>query len=178
MIQTKHSTHNRHRRPRKERPACRTTAKTLLAIAVLLLASCASLGQHAEKPTVTLKSFRSVASDGGLPSFEIGLGVINPNREALNLYGVVYTVRLQGQELVKGVGKDFPPVEGYSEATIILRAQPNLLAGIRMLTGMLTQPAESLEYEFEARLDTGGWSLPIRVQDVGQFDLNNLGGSP
>ena len=150
----------------------------LIATAIPLLGSCANLASHGDKPTVVLKSFKPISADGGLPSFEIGLGVINPNREPLKLYGVVYTISLQGHELVKGVGKDFPPVEGYSEGTLRLTAQPNLLAGIRMLTGMMSGPMDSLEYEFEAKLDTGGWSLPIRVKDVGHFDLNNPGGTP
>jgi len=153
--------------------------RALLAVAAaFMLASCANLGSHGEKPTVVLKSFKPISSGNGLPSFEIGLGVINPNREPLKLYGVVYTISVQGQELVKGVGKDYSPVEGYSEGTLTLTAQPNLLAGIRMFTQMMTRPADSLQYEFEAKLDTGGWSVPIRVKDVGHFDLNNFKGKP
>lgn len=140
----------------------------------MVLSSCSTLGPYGEKPTVVLKSFRSIPAESGMPNFEIQLGVINPNREPLMLHGVVYTVRVAGQDLVKGVGKDFPPVEGYSEATLSLVAQPNLLAGIRMITGLMTRPVDSIKYEFEARLDTGGWSVPIRVTDVGEFNLASL----
>lgn len=150
----------------------------VIIIAILLMASCASLGPHGEKPVVVLKSFKPASSSGGGQGFEITLGVINPSRDVLELYGVVYTVSIQGYELVKGVGKGFEPVEAYSEGTITLTAQPNLLAGIRMFAQMMNQPTETLEYEFEAKLDTGGWSVPIRIREVGEFNLGGRPGSP
>ncbi|HKJ16313.1 MAG TPA: LEA type 2 family protein [Xanthomonadales bacterium] len=145
----------------------------LLFTAALMLTSCASLTPDDEKPVVILKSFNPSGSGNGTPGFEITLGVINPSPRVLDIHGVVYTISVQGNELVKGVGKDFPPVESYSEAELKLSAQPNLLAGIRMFAGMMNQPTDGFEYEFEARLDTGGWSVPIRVREVGRF---NLGG--
>lgn len=144
-------------------------------IAALLLASCSTLGPHDEKPVVVLKGLTPLPGGTGTPGFEVTLGVINPGRDTLELYGVVYTISVQGHELVKGVGKGFDPIEGYSEGTIKLTAQPNLLAGIRMFTSMMNQSNDSLEYEFEAKLDTGGWSVPIRIREVGQF---NLSGTP
>lgn len=146
--------------------------RNLLAVAVaLFITSCASLGPNDEKPVVILKSFKPAASDAGSSGFEITLGVINPSRNVLDIHGIVYTISVQGNELVKGVGKDFAPVEAYSEGTIKLNAQPNLLAGIRMFSQMMSQPSDTLDYEFEARLDTGGWSIPIRIREVGQFNL-------
>ena len=147
-------------------------------IATSLIASCASLGPYDEKPVVVLKSFNPASSSEGGQAFEITLGVINPGRDVLELYGVVYTVSIQGHELVKGVGKGFEPIEAYSEGTITLTAQPNLLAGIRMFAQMMNQPSDTLEYEFEAKLDTGGWSVPIRIREVGQFNLDGAPNEP
>lgn len=147
----------------------------VLLVALLVFAfglvSCASLSPYEEKPSVVLKSFRPLSGEAGVPGFEIGLGVINPSRTPLELHGVVYTISIEGQELVKGVGKDFPTVEPYGETTLTLRAQPNLLGGIRLLTGMAGNAREQVNYEFEAKLDTGGWSVPIRVKEKGQFNL-------
>lgn len=148
---------------------------SILILAIPLLNSCASLAPDDEKPVVILKSFTPAPTREGTPGFEITLGVINPSPRVLDIHGIVYTISVQGNELVKGVGKDYPPVDSYSEAELKLRAQPNLLAGIRMFAGMINQPADGFEYEFEARLDTGGWSVPIRVREVGRFDL---GGAP
>jgi len=138
----------------------------------LLVSSCATLSPDYEEPTVTLSAFRALPSDGMAPSFEIGLRVINPNAQALALDGVVYTISVQGHELVKGVGKDFPVIEGYSQQDLVLTASANLLAGIRFIGDMMQRPAENLEYEFEAKLDLQGFYPSIRVSESGTFNFN------
>ena len=142
---------------------------------VVLLAGCATLSPDYEEPTVTVNSFRALPSDGMAPSFEIGLSIINPNAQTLNLAGVVYTISLQGHELVKGVGKDFEPIEGYSEGKITLTANANLFAGLRLFTDMAREPGEQLEYEFEAKLDLEGLYPSIRVREKGSFDFGGAG---
>ena len=143
-----------------------------LPLATLLLASCATLSPDYEEPTVTLSSFRALPSEGMAPAFEIGLRVINPNAQSLALEGVVYTISVQGHELVKGVGKDFPVIEGYSQQDLVLSASANLLAGIRFIGDLMQAPEESLEYAFEAKLDLQGLYPSIRVSERGNFDLN------
>jgi LEA14-like dessication related protein len=108
-----------------------------------------------------------------VPAFEIGLRIINPNSQALNLEGIVYTISLEGYELVKGVGKDFPVIEGYSEGEVKLTASANLLAGIRFVGDMMQSRNENLEYEFRAKLDLGGLYPSIKVKETGEI---NLGG--
>jgi LEA14-like dessication related protein len=107
-----------------------------------------------------------------VPSFEIGLNVLNPNASAFQLQGVVYTVSIQGHDVVKGVGKDFPVVEGYSEETIKLTAAANLFAGVRLVMDLMRSPGENLEFEFEAKLDTGGFGRSIRIKEKGSFRLD------
>lgn len=138
----------------------------------LLLGACATLSPDYEEPTVTLSSFRALPSEGVAPAFEIGLRIINPNAQSLALEGVVYTISVQGRELVKGVGKDFPVIEGYSQQDIVLSASANLLAGIRFIGDMMQAPSESLEYKFEAKLDLQGLYPSIRVSEGGTFNLN------
>jgi hypothetical protein len=139
----------------------------------VLLPACASLDPDYEEPTVTLSSFNAIPSEGMVPAFEIGLRIINPNSKPLNLEGIVYTISLQGHELVKGVGKDFPVIEGYSEGVVKLTASANLLAGIRFVGDMMGQPEQALEYEFKAKLDMGGLYPSIRISETGDL---NLGG--
>lgn len=138
---------------------------------VLLLSACATLDPNYEEPTVTIASFKALPSEGMVPAFEIGLRIINPNSQSLNLAGVVYTISLDGYELVKGVGKDFPAIEGYSEGTVTLTASANLLTGIRFLGDMMQKQGETLEYEFKAKLDLGGLYPSIRISEKGHFDL-------
>jgi len=146
----------------------------LIALALaIILSACATMSPDYEEPTVTLSSFRAIPSEGMVPAFEIGLRIINPNSQALNLDGIVYTVSLQGHELIKGVGKDFPVIEGYSEGEVKLTATANLLAGIRFIGDMMQSNGGSVEYEFKAKLDLGGLYPSIKVRETGEINLNN-----
>ena len=139
---------------------------------ILFLQSCATLDPNYEEPTVMLSSFKAVPSEGMVPSFEVGLRIINPNATPLDLEGVVYSISLQGHELVKGVGKGFPQIEGYSEGNITLSASANLLSGIRFITGMVKQKDEALVYEFEAKLDLAGFYPSLKISETGTLDFS------
>ena len=140
---------------------------------LLFLQSCATMDPNYEEPTVILSSFRAVPSEGMVPSFEVGLRIINPNTTPLDLEGVVYSISLQGHELVKGVGKGYPPIEGYSEGNITLSASANLLSGIRFITSMVKQKDEPLVYEFEAKLDLAGFYPSLKISETGTLDFNS-----
>jgi len=144
----------------------------LVFAAVSGLQSCAGFGSDYEAPTVTVNSFRSVPSGGALPDFEIGLHIVNPNRAPLELEGVSYTIRLGGEEIIKGVSNQLPVIDGYGEGDIVLTASANLFAGIRLVTDMLDRPAGTLPYELEAKLDPGGFRPTIRIRDSGELKLN------
>lgn len=138
----------------------------------LTLSACATLSPDYEEPTVTLSSFKALPSEGMMPAFEIGLRIINPNPQPLNIEGIVYTVSLEDYELVKGVGKDFPVIEGYSEGTVKLTAAANLLTGIRFVTDMMQSQGGPMNYEFKAKLDLGGFYPSIRLKESGDINLN------
>jgi len=147
----------------------------VILLLIFLLSGCATLSPDYEEPTVTLSSFKALPSEGMVPAFEIGLRIINPNSQSLNLEGIVYTISLDGHELVKGVGKDFPVIEGYSEGEVKLTASANLLAGIRFIGDMMQSQGESLEYEFKAKLDLSGLYPSIKIRETGAFDLGGTG---
>jgi hypothetical protein len=147
--------------------------RSITIILTVILGACATMSPDYEEPTVTLSSFRALPSEGMVPAFEIGLRIINPNSQALDLEGIVYTVSLEGYELVKGVGKDFPVIEGYSEGEVKLTASANLLAGIRFVGDMMQTKGDTLKYEFKAKLDLGGFYPSIKVRETGEI---NLGG--
>ena len=155
----------------------RKSSLPLLFALAVLLAGCAGLRPGYETPTVTVSSFRAVPSEGALPTFEIGLHVINPNREALELQGVSYTISLEGHELIKGVGNELPVIEGYGEGDLSLTAAANLFAGIRLITDLMRNNRDSFTYEFQAKLDIGTFRPAIRVTDSGEIGLGS-GTSP
>lgn len=138
---------------------------------LLALAGCAALQPDFETPVVTISSFRAVPSTGAVPAFEIGLRVVNPNRQALALQGITYTVSLEGRELVSGAGKDLPTIEGYSEGTFTVTAAANLFEGFRLLNDLMNAPKDTVNYEVSTKLDIGRWSPAIRVRDSGEITL-------
>jgi LEA14-like dessication related protein len=84
-------------------------------------------------------------------------------------------VSIQGHDVVKGVGKDFPVIDGYSEQTVKLTAAANLLAGVRLVMDLMNAPNEDLQYRFEAKLDTGGLRRSIKIRETGSFRMNGRG---
>ena len=148
-----------------------TISKIFLFALFLLLAGCGAMRPGYEVPTVTVSSFRALPSSGAIPSFEIGLRVINPNREPLELIGASYTVSLEGHDLIKGVANDLPVIDAYGEGEFRLTASANLLAGAGFVAELLRSEKDSVSYELEAKLDVGVLRPAIRVRDAGQISL-------
>lgn len=145
----------------------------LILMAVASLSGCAGMGSGYEAPTVSVQSFRPIASDNGtgLPAFEIVLRVINPNLEPLELAGVSYTISLDGQDLIKGVGNELPVIDGYGEGTFTLTAGVNVMAGIRLFRSLMNKDSDSFDYSFDAKLDPGAFRRKIRISDSGSISL-------
>ncbi len=144
-----------------------------LLITTLMLAACSGMRSGYETPSVSVQSFRTVpsATGTGLPSFEIGLQVINPNLEPLELAGISYTVSLDGQQVIKGVGSDLPAIDGYSEGTFTVTAAFNVMAGIQLVRSLMSKTNETFDYAFEAKLDPGSYKRKIRIRDSGTISL-------
>ena len=151
------------------------TRPSLPVLVILTLAvglgACTGLRPGFETPTVTVSSFRPLPAQGTVPRFEIGLHIVNPNREALKLQGLAYTVSLEGSELIKGAENELPVIEGYGEGDVVVTATPNLLGGIRLVTDLMSRPRDSYSYALEAKLDVGAFTRPIRVRDEGEIGL-------
>ena len=138
-----------------------------------MLASCATMGPDYEEPSVTMTSFRAIPAEGVMPTFEIGLRIINPNPAPLKLEGVVYSISLQGHELIKGVGKGYPQIEGYSQGDITLIASASILKGIQFINGIVKNQDAPLTYEFKAKLDLAGLYPSLKISETGSFKLGN-----
>ncbi len=139
---------------------------------LLLLTGCASLNPDYQQPIVNVQSFRALpGQSAGLPEFEIGLQVLNPNPEPLNLEGVFYSISLQGQDLISGVSNDLPVIEGYGDGVINLKASVSVLGGIRLIQRLMNQPRDQVEYRLTARLDPAGFGRTVRVEESGVISL-------
>jgi LEA14-like dessication related protein len=148
---------------------------SVLLVAVVLLFGCAGRGPGFETPTVGLSSFRLLPSEGVAPQFEIGLHIVNPNRSALKLEGIVYSVILNGHKVLTGASSDLPVIGAYSEGEITLRATADLLSSIGLLGSLMKQAQDTFSYELDARLDIGSLRPRIHLQEKGVLSLAGTG---
>jgi LEA14-like dessication related protein len=141
---------------------------------VSLLGGCAGMtNPHFEPPVVSLSSFRMVPQQAVSPTFEIGLHIINPNREPLSFEGIYYTVNIEGYDILAGVSNDLPTVDPYGEADVTLEAGVDLVKSIRLISSLMQQPRDRFTYSFKAKLDPGGLNPRITIQEDGEFSLQN-----
>lgn len=147
--------------------------RTLIILAaVLMVTGCATLNPDFETPTVTVSAIRALPSEGIAPRFEIGLHIINPNRTALTLQGIAYSLKLDGHKLLTGVANDLPIIEGYAEGDVILIASTSLLSSIRFLADLMNTQPDAIAYDLEAKLDVGGFRPNIHVSEKGEINLS------
>lgn len=123
---------------------------------------------------VTVTNLRTLPSDTLVPNFEIGLRVINPNSFSLPINGISYGIELQGYELIRGVGNDFPTVEGFGQQDFTITASADLFAGARLIADLLSSDRDTVDYRVEARLNLGGLRPSIRVREDGALSLSAL----
>ena len=143
----------------------------VLLAAFVAVFGCVGLEPGFETPTVGVSSFRALPSEGVAPVFEIGLHIVNPNRTALNLEGIVYSVTLNGHKVLMGASSDLPVIGAYSEGDVTLRATADLLSSIGLLGSLMKQGQDTFTYELDARLDIGSLRPRIHVQEKGEISL-------
>jgi len=143
----------------------------LVFLLMLSLWGCAGLNPNFETPAVSISSFRALPGQGGVPRFEIGLHIINPNRSFLDLKGVAYTISVEGYKLLTGVANDLPRIAAYGEGDVLLEAGVDLLSGILFFTNLAKGGKDEVNYSLTAKLDVGPLVPVIRVNREGTFTI-------
>ena len=142
---------------------------TISFLFVVLLGGCATLSPGFEEPTLQVNSIRLKNSNSLAPEFEISLQVTNPNRDALSIDGMTYTLNLAGNKVVSGAANDLPTIPAYGEADVKIMATLSLLGGFKLLNDLMNQYQESVGYEIIVRLDVGKFYPRITIQREGVF---------
>ncbi|MGB5328646.1 MAG: LEA type 2 family protein [Gammaproteobacteria bacterium] len=147
------------------------TSRLIMACVILLFAGCASLSPDFEEPSLQINSVRLTNFDGITPQFEIDLHIVNPNRDALDLKGLSYTLHLAGKQVVSGATSNLPVVAAYGEADFKIDASVSLLDGLQLLSKLINEYQENITYEFIAKLDLGSFypTIPITREGVLNF---------
>jgi LEA14-like dessication related protein len=150
-----------------------TTAlkRTLCLLIALLLTGCSVLKPSYETPQVTISSFRVLPSGSAAPQFEIGLHVINPNRIALELVGISYTISIDEHKLLSGVSNELPIIDAYGEGDVTVTAVPDLLGGIGLIADLMRVRRSVVNYNLQVKLDVGAILPAIHVEKTGEISL-------
>ncbi|MDO6764272.1 LEA type 2 family protein [Agarivorans sp. 1_MG-2023] len=149
-------------------------SKILILSSSFWLIACSSMVPN-DPPKVNLVSVIPTSGDSMTPSFDINLRVVNPNKQALSLAGAVYTLELNGHEVVTGATSDLPEVPGYGEANFTLPAQANLIATFRLLGSLVQLKSPELDYKVDVKLDIGSLWPAVNLTEKGTFKLEDLG---
>ena len=147
------------------------TSVILYSLIVFLVASCAGIQSDYETPSVIITDFRALPSEGIAPRFEIGLHIINPNRKALELIGISYTVKLEGHKILTGVSNKVPVVEAYGESDVKLAATTGILSSISLLADLMRDQRDTFKYILDVKMDIGGLHPNIHVRKEGNISL-------
>ena len=141
----------------------------LFCLWVCLGAGCTSLRPGFEKPSVSITSFKPVASQSLTPKFEIGMHVVNPNATKLSLRGMSYKLFLNDYEVVEGAANELPDVPAYGEAEFKVIATVGLIEGIRFVNDLLQNTSGQVAYRLQTKLDIGAMVPAIRIEKTGTF---------
>lgn len=144
---------------------------TLLALLVSVLSSCALLDPAYEKPSVHLVKIEALSSHGLEQRFRVDLKIINPNRSGLSVSGMSYTLKLNGEKVIKGVSGQISAIPAYAERTVQVEASTNIFAGLKLIASVLKNPEQALHYELETKLRSGWWPIPITIIESGDITL-------
>lgn len=151
--------------------AGKAVARISIVLAALLLGACATLRQDFKEPGVALVSITPQIRNLFAPEFDIVLHVTNPNRDALEIVGLSYTIHLQGNKVIDGVASELPIIPAYGEADVRLRAVVDLMSGLNLLGDLLGQPDGQVAFELNADIDLGTFYPMVKVNRSGVIAL-------
>lgn len=139
-------------------------------LASLMLSACATLSPNFQQPQVSVTGISIAPESKGIsPLFNIGLRVVNPNRSALPLQGMTYSVEVEGHRLLTGATADLPRIAAYDTADIMIQASPDLFGSARLLNQLLSGQQQGLKYLFKAQLDVGRLLPLITIEEKGEL---------
>ena len=139
---------------------------------LFMLSGCAAVfSPKFEEPSLQVNSIRLKNSNSLAPEFEISLRVTNPNRDALSIDGMIYTLYMDGNKVVSGAASDLPTIPAYGEAEVKIMATLSLLGGFKLLNDLIDAHRESVKYELVTRVDVGKFYPMFTIKKEGVFSF-------
>lgn len=132
----------------------------LLAIVLLIvsLASCSTLQQQVQQPTVRLANIAFLGGDLRQQSYGLTLEVENPNGFALPVRVVNYQVRLADKDFASGATSSPFSIPANGSDQVQIQVNTNLLDSISHLAALLQGGAREVEYNLSGNVEI---NLPL-----------------
>jgi LEA14-like dessication related protein len=159
--------HGHKRRERRIRPEFGVAA---LALTVVTLAGCSSMGSL-EPPAVTLAGVEPTEVTMFETTVQVKLRVSNPNPEPLTLEGASFKLRLEGQKIGQGLSSETVVIDRLDSTLLDVTFHVNNAVALLQLKEILDQ--EAVDYGIRAVLYTqGSWGTKkLKVDKEGRFNF-------
>jgi len=142
----------------------------LMYLWIFLVTGCATMRPDFVTPSVSITSFKPIASESFAPKFEIGMHIVNPNPVKLSLRGMSYKVFLNYFQIVEGAtNKGLPELPAYGEADFKVTATVSLFEGMRFVQDLMKNADGQVDYRLQAKLDVGALVPSIQIEKAGSF---------
>jgi LEA14-like dessication related protein len=137
-----------------------------------LLTACTALQPRLEEPVVKVTRLQLLPSQGLQQRIGVGLLISNPNARDLSLNGISYTIGIEKFSVLSGVSNQVPVLKAYQETPVDLEVSANLLEIVRLIEYFSRNTLqESVNYNFDAKLDFSHWLPTMRVKETGKIPL-------
>ncbi len=138
------------------------------ALLIALVAGCASTGELANPPRVSLADLRLAEVGLVEQRYAARLRIQNPNDARLNVRGMEYTIYVNGRKFADGVsGRDFS-VPGYGEIIIEVNLTSTVLRVFEQFKNLSESESKIFRYRIAGSLSLAGLqrSIPFSHEDV------------
>jgi LEA14-like dessication related protein len=124
-----------------------TAVRWILGVMLVVLASCASIGPHFEKPTVQVKRIQWVSGNWNSQRLKVGLGVRNDNAIALPLTGLDYELTLNTVKIGHGHLDQAVTIPAHADQIVEVDLELNLQTALVTVLPMLRDRSQAIHYE-------------------------------
>ncbi|MGD8710110.1 MAG: LEA type 2 family protein [Ectothiorhodospiraceae bacterium] len=149
----------------------RRVGSVVVVLVSLLAAGCAAMRPKVESPRVSLSSVRLIEAGLLEQRFELGLRVQNPNDFSLNIAGMDYELKLNGERFATGVASERVSVPASGEAVVQVPVTTSLLDNLDRLRRWQSRPPQSLDYDLSGRVKLSDFGFRVPFEYTGSVAL-------
>jgi LEA14-like dessication related protein len=151
--------------------------RAALAIAMLWLASCASMPGH-DPLQVTVAGIEPMQGEGMELRMLVKLRVQNPNDAPIDYNGVALTLDVQGKTFASGVSDAVGSVPRFGETVVAVPVTISMLRVARQAVGMMGgRPLGKISYSLNGKLSSANVFGTQRFAATGDFELPATAGT-